>query len=70
MKEFLAGTLGTLGNCSDIQMALRAYHFVDRTFRGPTEVQLNSWQRVDQEAVREWKLNLLKGQWTVLQYII
>ena len=29
------------GNSSDCQIALRTDHFVDQTFRGPTEVQLN-----------------------------
>ena len=41
LKEALDDVMLQLGNCWDIQMALRADHFVDRTFReskwSPTE---------------------------------
>ena len=41
LKEPLDDVILHTGNCSDIQMALRTNHFVDRTFRGsnwnPTE---------------------------------
>ena len=65
LKERLDDVMLPSVNCSDIQMALRTDLIVDRTFPGSNGSPTKYGERLltsDQEAVRESRLILLKGQ--------
>ena len=63
LKEPLDAVMLHSGTCSNPPMALQTNHFLDGTFRGSNWTVDESLLAFGQEAVRKWRLNLLKGQW-------